>query len=73
MEIEKSVNKYLKQVYFRIQKIGDCSGSGGDSSSRSNKICTNYVKKEHIQRFFDSKGHDSSNNQSNKSRNELPE
>ena len=73
MVIEQSINKYLKQVDFKIRRSGNGSGSGRGSSSRSDITCHTCVKKGHIQKDCKSKVNGSSRNSPKKSTNELPE
>ena len=50
MVIDKSVNKDLKQVYFKRHLIGNSSGSGGGPYVKSNVTCHKCVKKVHIKK-----------------------
>ena len=46
--IEQSINKALKQVYFKSRRSGNDSGSGRGSSVRSDRTCHKCGKKGHI-------------------------
>ena len=71
--IEKSINKDLKHVDFKSRCSGNCSGSGRESSARSDITCHKCGKKGRIQIDCRSKGNGSSGNSPKKSTNELLE
>ena len=48
--IEHSINKALKQVYFKSRRSGNVSGSGKGSFARSDGKCHKCGKKGHIQK-----------------------
>ena len=50
MKIEKSINKFLNQVYFKILHSGNVNGPDGGLSVRSDVTCHKCVKKIHIKR-----------------------
>ena len=72
MEIEKTINKDLKQVDFKSRRSGNGSGSGRGSSDRSDITCHKCGKKGHIQIDCRSKVNGSSGKSPKKSTNELP-
>ena len=71
--IEQSINKALKQVYFKSRRSGNGIGSGRGSSARSDITCNKCGKRGHIHKDCRSKGNGSSGNSPKKSTNELPE
>ena len=73
MAIEKLTNKALKQVDFKSCRSGNNSGSGRESSTRSNINYHKCGKKGHIQKDYRSTGNISTGNTPNNSTNELPE
>ena len=73
MAIEQSINKGLKQVYFKSPRSENGSGSEKGSSARSDITCHKCGKKGHIHKYCRSKGNRSSGKSSKKSTNELPE
>ena len=73
VDIEKSINKALKQVDFNCGRSGNNSGSGRGSSDRSDITCHKCGKKGHIQKYCRSTGNGSSENTPKKSANELLE
>ena len=72
MAIEKSINKDLKEVDFKSCLSGSGSGSGGDSSARSDNTYHKCGKKVHVKKDCRSKGNGSGRNPPKKSTNELP-
>ena len=72
MVIDKSVNKDLKQVYFKRHLIGNSSGSGGGPYVKSNVTCHKCVKKVHIKKDCRSKGNGYSGNPTKNSANKIP-
>ena len=73
MAIEQLINKDFKQVYFKIRRSGNGSGSERGSSARSDKTCNKCGKKGHTQKDCRSKENDYNSNTPKKSINELPE
>ena len=73
MDIEKLINKALKQVDFKSRRSGNNSGSGKGSSARSDITCHKCGKKGHIKKDCRSTENGYSGNTPNKSTNELPE
>ena len=71
--IEQSINKTLKQVYFKIRRSVNGSGSGRGSSSRPDITCHKCVKRGYIHKDCRPKGNVSSGNSPKNSTNELPE
>ena len=71
--IEHSINKALKQVYFKSRRSGNSGGSGRGSSARSDITCHKCGKKCHIKKDCRSTVNWSSVNTPKKSTNELPE
>ena len=51
VDIDQSINKALKQVYFKRLRSGNDSGSIGVSSARSYMTCHNCGQKVHIQKY----------------------
>ena len=72
VDIEQSINKALKQVYFKSRRSGNGSGSGRGSYARSDITCHEYGKKGHIKKDCRSTVNGSSGNTPKKSTNELP-
>ena len=72
MAIEQSINKALKQFYFKSRSNGNGSGSGKGSFAKSDGKCHKCGKKGHIQKDCKSKGNGSGGNIPKKSMNELP-
>ena len=68
-----SFNNYLNQVGFKSRRSGNCSGSRGLSSDRSNVTLHKFVKKGYLHKYFSSKGTGSIWNPPKKSENDLPE
>ena len=50
MAVEKLINKASGQVYFKIHRSENGSGSGRGSSARSDITCHKCGKKGHIQK-----------------------
>ena len=73
MATDQLINKALDQVGFKSRCSGNCRGSGGGSSTRSDITCHKYGKKGHINKYFKSKVNGSGGNPSKKSSNDLPE
>ena len=71
--IEKLINKDLKQVDFKIRCSVNNSGSGRDSSARSDITCHKCDKKGHIKKFFRSTVNGFCGNTPKNSTNELSE
>ena len=72
MATDQLVNKALKQIDFKIRHNGNGSGSGGESSIKSNLSCHKCGKKGHIKKYCRSKGNGSSGNSPRNYANELP-
>ena len=70
--IEKSINKALKQVDFKIRRSVNSSGSGRGSSARSDITCHKCGKKGQIKKDCRSTVNGSSGNTPKNSINELP-
>ena len=57
--IEQSINKALKQVYFKSRRSGNGSGSGRGSSARSDITCHKCGKKGQLRLILSRKGSNS--------------
>ena len=73
MAVEKLINKASDQVYFKIHRSENGSGSVVGSSARSDMTCYKCGKKGHTHKDCRSKVNGSGGNPPKKSTNDLPE
>ena len=72
MDIEKSINKALKQFGFNIRHSVSGGGYGGGSSARSDKTCHKCGQNVHLKKDCRSKGNGYGGNPPKNSANEFP-